>query len=170
MFDPANYEKNQKECQKKETVYLPPELIHETLGDSYPLYAYYAVVAKIPKGKVARWEDVMGCLEKAYGKKCASIEHLYGRLLLELNGECPVWRVVTTRGRILDRKSVDVVKRLREEGFTIEENRVVDYKEKLYSFEKFRFVLQKTRKQIVEAMSQMADVVQEMRNNEQNCL
>lgn len=165
MFDPANYEKNQKECQKKETVYLPPELIREPLGYTYPLYAYYAVVAKIPKGKVARWDDVMECLAEAYGKKCETVEHLNGRLLLELNGECPVWRVVTARGRIFDRNSVDIVKRLTEEGFTIDENRVVDYKEKLYTFKKIRFVLQKTNKQMAEAMSQMAETIKKMRED-----
>ena len=166
MINPANYEKNQKECQRKETVYLPPELIRDNLGNSYPLYAYYAVVAKIPKGKVARWEDVMACLEEAYGKSCGRVESFFGKVLLELNGECPVWRVVTTRGRIFESGSVDAAKRLKEEGFTVEGNRVIDYKEKLYSFKKFRFVLQKTKKQMHEEVNQMAEIVKEMREKE----
>ena len=165
MYDPANYEMNQKECQERETVYLPSELIHDVLGDQYPLYAYYAVVAKIPKGMVARIDDVMSCLEKAYGKKCVSVEHIQGEACLELNGECPVWRVVSARGCVLLKGSVDVPRMLKSEGLTIEGNKVIDYKEKLYDFKNVRFVVQKSKKQILEAMNQMAEKVKELQNN-----
>ena len=163
MFDPANYEKNQRECQEKETVYLPSELVHDIHGDQYPLYAYYAVVAKIPKGKVARIDDVMECLEKAYGKKCVGVEHIQGEALLELNGECPVWRVVSARGCVLLKGSVDVPRKLKTEGTIVEGNKVADYKEKIYDFKNVRFVVQKTKNQLAEAMDRMTETARELR-------
>lgn len=110
-----------------------------------PVSTYIAVIRKIPKGKLTRWEDITAFLEKIYGVEYVKPAYSYWEKEDEYGNAIPYWRIVGPRGHLANDSRVGnkyvQLEQLKEEGIIAElcneqtqSYRVKQYKEYLFDF------------------------------------
>ena len=92
-----------RKIETKEIKYLTvPPLEKESFEYVIPAIAYYNLVSAIPRGMVCSYDDIMTCLNKAYGKDSLEIQRDRNAVELYVNESFPYWRVVSQRGYLID--------------------------------------------------------------------
>ncbi len=110
---------------------------------------FYSIVDQIPKGKITTY----GCLAESLGDKRAA--RAVGTLLNQNPNpiETPCHRVIRSNGEIGGYAKGKQKKKelLRKEGIKIKNNKVINFKEKLYKDFKTEYPLKKLRKEQLKA-------------------
>lgn len=94
----VNRENNYQEIKY---VIVPP-LEEESFKYVFPAIAYYNLVSAIPRGMVCPYEDIIDCLNNAYGKDSLDMKRDRNAIELYVRESFPYWRVVSKRGYLID--------------------------------------------------------------------
>lgn len=138
-------EKYQKENENSKENYPNPYYIPAKKATVIPVSTYIAIICKIPKGKLTRWEDITSYLEKIYGVEYVKPADSYWEKENIDGNAIPYWRIVGPRGHLSNDSRVvskyDQIDRLKEEGITADicneqaqTYRVKNYRELLFDF------------------------------------
>lgn len=143
-----------------ETKYvIVPPLEEESFEYVISSIAYYNLVSAIPKGRVCPYEDIMGCLNKAYGKDSLETKRECNAVEFYINKSFPYWRVVSQRGYLIDNIycSKDTQKeKLEAEGIKINQigdknsYRVDEFVNHRFDVNCFKITVMKTDKELFE--------------------
>jgi len=142
QFDSPNVGENE--------VYLYPR---ERITGAIPTEMFVQLICKIPKGKIARWDEIESFLEKTYKTRAISRSFGLWPWHTEKREPIPYWRVVSTRGVLSDqpgcsrdRQQEELVK----EGFAVINSgpngrslKVDHYRDYLYDFSDLTIVTEK---------------------------
>lgn len=110
-----------------------------------PVSTFVALVCKIPKGKLSRWEDIERYLERIYGVEYIQPADAYWEKVDEYGVKIPYWRIVGPRGHVGSDRRIgkeEQIELLRDEGIIAEicneqtgSCRVKNYKELLFDWD-----------------------------------
>ena len=125
--------------------HMNPYYIPAKKATIIPVSTYIAIICKIPKGKLTRWEDITAYLEKIYGVEYVKPAESYWEKKTDDGSEIPYWRIVGPRGHLYNDSRVGSkyiqLERLKNEGIIAElcneraqTYRVKKYKELLFDF------------------------------------
>jgi len=137
---------------------LPP-IVKNGIYYEIPPEAYYGIVSAIPYGMVSTDDEIMNCLRNVYGIDSLEIGEDYNSSALHINDSFPFWRVVSTRGYLINNfymSKEKQFKKLTDEGVKInkvgenESYRVDDFDFYHYGVDNLSITVLKTKKQIAE--------------------
>ena len=131
----------QKKDEKES--HMNPYYIPAKKATIIPVSTYIAIICKIPKGRLTRWEDITAYLEKVYGVEFVKPGDSYWEKENLDGSDIPYWRIVGPRGHLANDSRVGnkyvQLERLEEEGIIAElcneqaqTYRVKNYKELLF--------------------------------------
>lgn len=130
--------------QDKNELETKAEFIPAKPHTTIPVCKYIAIISRVPKGKLTRWEDIDAYLKRIYNAEhIAPREGMYWSDVDTNGNEVPYWRIVGAKGHIPNNSraggKVVQIERLRQEGIVAELSnsktdsyRVTNYKELLF--------------------------------------
>ena len=135
--------KNENEGEK--ATHMNPYYIPAKKATIIPVSTYVAIICKIPRGMLTRWEDITSYLEKIYGVEYVKPAESYWEKETEDGIEIPYWRIVGPRGHLYNDSRVGSkyvqLERLKKEDIVAElcneqaqTYRVKKYKDLLFDF------------------------------------
>lgn len=148
-------------------IVIPP-LEKESFEYVIPGIAYYNIVSAIPRGMVCPYEDIMDCLNKAYGKDSLRVKRDRNAVELYVNESFPYWRVVSQRGYLIDNiycSSDSQKEKLEADGIKVNQMgekhsyRVDDFKHCRFDMNCFKITVMKTDKEIFEEYQKAKDTL-----------
>ena len=147
---------------------IVPPVEEESFEYVIPSIAYYNLVSSIPKGMVCPYEDIMDCLNKAYGKDSLKIKGDRNTVEFYVNESFPYWRVVSQRGYLIDNIycSRDTQKeKLEAEGVKVDQigekysYRVNEFANRRFDVNCFKITVMKTDKELFEQFQEAKDAI-----------
>ena len=152
-----------EKARNKKCLILPPIKINPCQR-LVPWLAYYMIISEVPKGKVVIKDDVQALMENVYGGPF-EFEPDSNRISLCWNHSFPYWRMISTRGYLINIKHImdkfQQKELLEGDGLIIkkvgknESYLVENYKEHLFDLNQLCVTVMRSEEDIQKEMKQI---------------